>query len=105
MIQTKDRSTSSKMLLTFTFPHFKILISSGPKFFTSLIFNLIFDDFAVILSNPINIACEELIELFFFFLAFNFWFLFHDHSVHEYLCVSAQTFFIEKCKSMYFEHK
>ena len=31
------------------------------------------------------------------------WFLFHVHRAHGYLCASAQTFFIEKCKNMYFE--
>ena len=33
---------------------------------------VIFDDFAVILSNPIKTACGELIELFFFLLALSF---------------------------------
>ena len=49
-------ATTSNLLLTFTFPHFKILISSGPKVFTSFNFTSNSEDLAVILSKPIKIA-------------------------------------------------
>ena len=63
------------MLFTFTFPHFKILISKGPNFFALFKFTWIFDDFAVILSNPIRIACGDFKLVLFFFFSFKFFFV------------------------------
>ena len=42
--------------LTFTLPHFKILISNGPNFLVSFKLTISSDDLAVILSRPIKIA-------------------------------------------------
>ena len=67
------------MLFTLTFPHFRILISNGPNFLLSFKFTTSSEDFAVILSNPIKIACEDL-RLSFNFFSFKFW-LFEMFSV------------------------
>ena len=44
------------MLLNFTFPHLRILISRGPNFLLSLRLTTNWEDLAVILSRPIKIA-------------------------------------------------
>jgi hypothetical protein len=55
------------MLSTFTRPHLRILISSGPNCLLSFKLMISSDDFAVILSSPINIACEDFNKELFFF--------------------------------------